>query len=338
MNLRFKFFALLFLLFSIQTFAQTQKDTIFVVKTTNPVIIDGSDSDEVWSKSNWHSISQVWLGPKPMAAGDFEGKFKVAWDSQYLYILVKVVDDVLSDDHVNPLQNWWDDDCVEVFLDENRSKGDHWKNNNAFAYHISTKYDAIDLDSNGNPINLKSNIKVVMDTIASHTYLWEIAMKVYGASFSVNNPEASRVLLSPKKLMGFTIAYCDNDNGTTRENFIGSMTMPTSEDVNYKTADYFGSMLLVDRTDITQVVSIEKDQAKIANIYPNPVSEKLTIELSGARTENVSYEIRSVTGSILKSGLLKTRNQSIMVDDLIPGIYFLTLSSGKYRQTERITK
>jgi hypothetical protein len=340
MIFRYQFLSFLFILISINAFSQTQKDTIFVVNSPDPVVIDGSAGDAVWSKTDWHPISQVWIPyAAKMAAGDFAGKFKVAWDSDYLYVLVEVIDDMISDDHPNPLQNWWDDDCVEVFLDEDRSKGNHEKNNNAFAYHVSTKYDAIDEDASGNGVNYKNNLKVIMDTIGTHTYLWEMAIKVYNSNFVMSNPEASRVKLTAKKLMGFTIAYCDNDQTSSRENFIGSMymTAATAND-NYITADYFGSMLLVDRTDITQIVSIEQDQAKIARIFPNPVNEMLTIELSGDRSENSAFEIRSVSGSLLKSGILKTRNQSIKVDDLVPGIYIITVSSGKNRQTERFKK
>ncbi len=340
MNLRYQFLSFLFILFSIGSFAQTQKDTIFVVKSIDPVLVDGSDSDGVWKKTSWNPISKVWIPYNgKMAAGDFAGKFKVAWDTDYLYVLVEVVDNMISDDYVNPLQNYWDDDCVEVFLDEDRSKGNHEKNNNAFAYHVSTKYDAIDMSASGIAVNLKNNLKVAMDTIGTNTYLWEIAIKNYSASFNINNPEASRVMLSAKKLMGFSIAYCDNDETKARENFIGSMDMTaaTAND-NYITADYFGSMLLVDQTDITQVVSIERDQSKIARIFPNPANEMITIELTGDRSENCTFEIRSVSGSLLKSGKLETRNQNIPMDDLIPGFYLLTVSSGKFRQTERITK
>jgi hypothetical protein len=340
MNFRTQLLSFLFLFATISSFSQTQKDTIFVVKTSNPVVIDGSDSDAVWSKTDWHPINQVWIPyAAKMAAGDFAGKFKVAWDSDYLYVLVEVIDDMISDDHASPLQNWWDDDCVEVFLDEDRSKGYHEKNNNAFAYHVSTKYDAIDEDVNGNGVNYKNNLKVIMDTIGTHTYQWEMSIKVYNSKFVLSNPEASRVVLTPKKLMGFTIAYCDNDQTTARENFIGSMymTAATAND-NYKTADYFGSMLLVDRTDITQVFNFEKEQTKIARVYPNPAKETVNIELNGNRNESVVFEIRSINGSLMKSGQLKTRNQTIQVDDLIPGIYFLTVSSGKNRQTERIVK
>jgi len=274
-----------------------------------------------------------------MVEGDLEGKFKVSWDAEYLYVLVEVVDNMISDDYTNPLQNWWDDDCLEVFLDEDRSKGNHERTNNAFAYHVSIFYDAIDLDAAGKGVNYKQNISVIMDTIAPNTYMWEMAIKVYDSKFSLSNPEASRVTLAPKKLMGFTIAYCDNDETKSRENFIGSMFMSqaTAND-NYKTADYFGSMLLVDKTDITLVKSVYIENSELARIYPNPVNDLLTINLSDNVTSSASYSIHSMIGTLLKSGQINTQNQNIDVDDLIPGIYFLTISVGKYRQIERIIK
>ena len=342
MDIRYKFLFLLCIIFPSVAFSQTQKDTIFAVKSIVPVVIDGSDNDAVWSKTDWKPIDQVWIPyAAKMAKGDFEGKYKVTWDSLYLYVLVQVVDDVISDDHPDPLQNWWDDDCVEVFIDENRSKGDHLYNNNAFAYHISTKYDAIDMDSKGNGVNYKNNVIVRMDTIGVNTYLWEVAIKVYDASFTINNPEASRVKLTSKKLMGLTLAYCDNDNdpSKSRENFIGSiyMTAATAND-NYITADYFGSCLLVDQPRINQVESIKNSQDKIANVFPNPAKNLINLEKLNNSTGNMSIEIRSITGALLKTRTFENRNQSIEIDDLIPGVYLLTISSDKTFQTERIVK
>src|SRR4030042_2943211 len=88
-----------------------------------PITIDGQATEECWVNAGWHAIDQVWIPYNAtMKEGDFEGRFKVAWDELYLYILVEVIDDSLSDDHANPLTNWWDDDCLEIFIDENRSK------------------------------------------------------------------------------------------------------------------------------------------------------------------------------------------------------------------------
>ena len=238
----------LFVLASISPlFSQTQKDTIFACFTDSPVVIDASGSETCWVNAKWHIINQVWLG-KSMIDGDFEGKFKACWDKNYLYLLVDIVDDRLSDIYPDPLDNYWNDDCVEIFIDEDRSGGDHQFNNNAFAYHCSVFYDVVDgAGANGAVINCKDNIIMRMDTVAENRYLWEFAVKIFNDKFDYDNPDLSRITLIPNKLMGFSIAYCDNDAGRERDNFIGSVEMPEGhKNDSYINCDFFGTMLLID--------------------------------------------------------------------------------------------
>jgi len=318
-------------------FAQTQKDTIYTLYTATPVVVDGSDADAVWGKSDWHDMKQVWLG-NAMEDGDFIGKYKTAWDKDYLYVLVEVVDDSLSDDHKDPLTNYWDDDCVEIFIDEDHSRGNHQYNNNAFAYHCSTFYDVIDgAGANGATINCKNNITMVMDTIGEHTYRWEFALKMYNKSFSYNNPDPSRVYLSPKKLMGFSIAYCDNDETTSRENFIGSVVMPAGhENDSYINADYFGTMLLVDPgSQYVSSVLIQKPEKRFS-IYPNPAVDELQISYNGAISSEINLELLSVEGKLIRNSSITSQLQTVSLDGIAKGLYMVRLTTGNYSQSEMI--
>jgi hypothetical protein len=324
--------------FSVQVKSQTQADTIFSYLTKTPVTIDGHATEECWTNAEWHVIDQVWIPwNAKMKEGDFAGRFKVAWDKNYLYVLVEVVDDSLSDDHSNPLQNWWDDDCLEIFIDENRSKGSHELNCNAFAYHVSLTFDAVDLNSSGQGVNYKNNIDVDMDTIGPNTYLWEFAIKNYNASFNINNPEASRVFLSHNKNMGFTIAYCDNDETTTRENFIGSMVM-TSNTANdmYKNADHFGLMILVD-PELSTRAELNNFQTGV-KIYPNPAQNYITVLTSEVSGANNSVSISTITGKIIKSETITENTHSIQIKDLETGIYLVKVIQGNTSFSKIIIK
>ena len=335
MNPKHLIFFLMAIMHMATTFGQmTQQDTMYVYRATESIVIDGKADDPAWADAQWFPIDQVWIPyGASMAPGDFEGRFKLAWDEDYLYILAENVDDMLSDDHANPLQNWWDDDCLEIFIDEDRSKGGHERNYNAFAYHVSLFYDAIDLHTNGNPINLKNNLEVVMDTLGNNTYMWELAVKNYRATFNPNNPEASRVLLHHNKLMGFTLAYCDNDETTSRENFIGSMYMPRAvANDNYKTANYFGTVLLVDPNH--QDVSVDDIQQKTFAVYPNPASNFMTIE----NTENALFEIFSLDGKRLRAVTLEGGTSSIDIGDLPTGMYLIYLTGKNQKYSEVIVK
>jgi hypothetical protein len=274
-------FAVIFFFCSVlQLIGQTRKDTINCFVTTDIITIDGRANESAWDKAVWYNIENVWIPyGQVMDTNDFRGRYKTIWDNNFFYILAEIRDDSLSDDHTNPLESWWDDDCLEIFIDEDYSGGNHEKNNNAFAYHVSLTYDAIDLNSSGSPVNYKDNLKVRMDTIGEHLYLWEIALKLYDKNFSLSNPEASRVYLSPNNVMGFTLAYCDNDQTTSRENFIGSiyMTQSTANN-NYITADYFGTIFLVD-PDYTPPASIIAN-AQTTNVSENGGSSTISISLS----------------------------------------------------------
>ena len=89
---------------------------IDVLKTQETITIDGKADEHIWSKPTWHPMDQRWLG-QPYTAEDFEGQYKLCWSEDALYLLVEIKDDVLFDQYKDPLQLWWDDDCVEVFID-----------------------------------------------------------------------------------------------------------------------------------------------------------------------------------------------------------------------------
>ena len=106
--------------------------------------IDGRAEESSWEKAAWNPIDQLWLGVQP-GPEDFSGRFKVLWDEDHLYILAEIIDDVLFDRYPDPRQDYYKDDCLEIFLDEDHSGGDHTYNFNAFAYHIALDYNIVDL-------------------------------------------------------------------------------------------------------------------------------------------------------------------------------------------------
>ena len=75
-------------------------------KTQSPVQIDGNDKDDIWSKTKWYDMNYIWMGTK-VEANDYNGKFKLAWNSKYLYILAEV-----TDDYLNPTLSDGVDNCL----------------------------------------------------------------------------------------------------------------------------------------------------------------------------------------------------------------------------------
>jgi len=216
-------------------------DPNVIIKTSEGISIDGIGNDKAWSQTEWRAIDNVWLGEE-MKEGDFRGKYKMLWDEDHIYILAETVDDVLMDIHKDGLDRYWDDDCLEVFIDENNSKGNHQYNHNAFAYHIALNNVAADIGPDSLP-HYYNHLKSARKT-DKNTSIWEVAMSVYDDKY-VDNTNNTPVKLHSNKQVGFMIAYCDNDHSSERENFIGSVKVE-GEDKNrgWIDAGVFGTYTL----------------------------------------------------------------------------------------------
>jgi hypothetical protein len=331
---KLSFFLLLFII-ATNGKAQLQTDTFNAKFATIAPVIDGDSSDICWTKANWYYMNNVWLPWGTTASSsDFYGRYKLSWDADYLYIMVEVTDNVLFDDHPNLFNDYWTGDCVEIFIDENSSKGNHQYNYNAFAYHCGPKGIAVDYGtSTSSPIRLDNNLILDVDTIATNKYLWEFAVKNYSSSFNPANTETSRIQLAENKIMGFTLAYCDNDGTNQRENFFGSMTMTSgTSNSNYITADYFGSLKLIPEETTSGITLVSKLSALI---YPNPVSDVLTINLNNQNATDL--RIINAIGQSVKLQGIKGQITTVDVSKLNSGLYFVeVLNNGNRLFTRKI--
>ena len=217
-----------------------------------PISVDGKLNEQAWSHLSWLPMNHHIVGEIP-SKEDFSGSYKLLWDENYLYLAAKITDDVLYDRFANPLEKYWDDDCLEVFIDEDNSGGNHQFNFNAFAYHIALDNQAVDIgfeDAPGGPfILLNEHINSVWKrhSNAPQDIIWEVAIEIHDQSFEPNKQTNSRVKLKSGKQMGFMLAYCDNDGSEQREHFMGSHKInPVNDDKNlgYITADVFGEIIL----------------------------------------------------------------------------------------------
>lgn len=225
----------------------------------NPPKIDGvisqnanGDGSHEWGEGQWYPLNQDFIGGLPTKE-DFSGEYTLRWDKDHLYLLAKINDDILFDQHPDPLYLYWDDDCLEIFIDEDASGGIHQFDYNAFAYHISIDNQSVDIgpnnaDGSTNFILLNEHISSAWkrSSDAPHTITWEVAIKVIDDKFDETKDYPS-VELTAHKRMGFMLAYCDNDGSKNRENFIGSHTIvPVSGDKNlgYIDASVFDTVTL----------------------------------------------------------------------------------------------
>jgi len=215
---------------------------IFVDKAkTNPVI-DGKANDAIWSKNIWLPLDQLWLG-EAYTSNDFSGRYQLSWSHDALYLLVEIEDDVLIDNNTDPLVSWWDDDCLEIFIDEDNSGGEHQYNHNAFAYHVALDGNVVDMSTDKKGRLYNSHLESKRMT-TGNTSIWEIKISLFEDSYNDNDVNLPRKL-QPGQVIGFALAYCDNDTSETRENFIGSVHVK-GDDKNrgWIDANIFGTLRL----------------------------------------------------------------------------------------------
>jgi hypothetical protein len=210
--------------------------------TSSPIQLDGLAKEKAWQKANWKPLDQFWLG-KEVDSNDFKGRYKLLWDENHLYLLAEIKDDTLIDIYKDQFDSWWDDDCLEIFLDEDRSKGGHQYNHNAFAHHIALDGNVVDIGPDHKP-HLYNQDVLSKRTQKGNVSTWECTIKLYADTYKDSAQNVPVKLYAGKKI-GFALAYCDNDNSERRENFIGSIPVEgTDKNRGWIDAGIFGELLL----------------------------------------------------------------------------------------------
>ena len=143
---------------------------------------------------------------------------------------------------------YWEDDCLEVFIDSDASGGNHQYNHSAFAYHIALDNQVVDIgdDQKAHIYNEHVTSRWQRHHKQPEKIIWEVAIKLFPNHYSDNQPLLPIQLKANQKL-GFMLAYCDNDGSKEREHFIGSTDIKAvngSKNLGYITADVFSQLTL----------------------------------------------------------------------------------------------
>lgn len=322
------------------SFREAKCDEFIAQKTTLPFTIDGIASETAWDSAVWYPMKYVWLPYEShVDSSDFTGRFKLSWTSERLYLLVEIVDDILSDRYPEPLDNYYNDDCVEVFLDENKSGGEHNSSVNAFnafAMHVSTKFNVVD--------NGKSGTALFDDLINANLtkndslYIWELEIKVYPDTYDPVSP-GEPITLTPNKVMGFSLAYCDNDGGLYRENFLASTYVaPADSNSSWLNASIFGTLTLVDSSYVAPSNVNAKGEKNPFCIFPNPVKDELIYKSVKELDNNSTIKIIDLTGHVVyKTGIPSTQKSGkISMGSLNKGIYIVEFTTGSNTYSNKI--
>lgn len=226
-------------------------EDIEVSKATSPVVIDGVASEAAWAQAEWQPMTELMVGEMP-APEDFSGRYKLLWDNDQLYLMAEIIDDILWDNHPDPTDKYWDDDCLEIFIDADASGGNHLTSYNAFAYHIALDGNVLDIgpdkgeEQNYVILNDHAKSRWTRSNKAPFPVTWEVSIKIFPDTFTEATP-GEPLALSAEQVIGFMLAYCDNDGSAEREHFVGSHAVEAvngSKNLGYIDASVFGKIVL----------------------------------------------------------------------------------------------
>jgi len=347
------------LLFFISVFIFTAKseihpgDSIQAYHTNTVPVIDGDTADVCWSTTNWHDINYVWIVPgtppttAPTSPADLSARYKVLWNktTNLLYFIFEVTDDVFVNGYVygNKNTNYPSYDVVEVFLDEDRSGGDHTFSNNAFAYHITggnstVEYNAVDMYgvswSDYNIMNYSNHLPEFTRRFDGKHYFWEFSLMVLKDTYvqaGVNdNPAASKSTLTVGKRMGMSAAVCDNDglneNPPTRDHFIGSKYIePANQNDSWWNASLLGSLILADNSVTSNVQNI--NSANSVKIWID--NARLLNCKMDANWNSPIVRISDISGRIVAEQRM-SNDSKIDVSGLNHGCYLIVVSENNH--------
>ncbi len=102
------------------------------IKEASQAPVIDATAEDLWSTAKKYKLENVIYSPIS-SNEDFSAYYKVMWDKDNLYMLVDVTDDELTND--SGPEQWYLDDCIEVFIDADNSKSDDFDEND-YQYHF----------------------------------------------------------------------------------------------------------------------------------------------------------------------------------------------------------
>jgi hypothetical protein len=201
-----------------QQMAEKQKiKTATVKKADQSPVIDGKE-EQTWSAAPKYKLGNVMYSPKS-SDEDSSAYYKVLWDKDNLYVLVDVTDDNLTNDSGSDL--WYEDDCIEVFIDADNSRSGSYDKND-YQFHF-------DWDKN-NPTMAEDQHGTVEGV--------EFAMVTKGTGYRTEIKFPWTTLgttPSPGTTIGFEVHVNDDDSGDRTK-----LAWSGTTDVAYEDSRAFG--------------------------------------------------------------------------------------------------
>ncbi|WP_204524702.1 endo-1,4-beta-xylanase [Litchfieldia alkalitelluris] len=179
-------------------------------------VIDGTE-DDVWSNAEELQVNQY-----QMAWQGANGVSKVLWDNENLYVMIKVSDSKLDKSSPNP----WEQDSIEVFLDENNAKTSSYQDDDG-QYRVN-----FDNETSFNPASIAEGFESATH-VSGNGYTVEVKIP-----FKSITPELNAKI-------GYDLQINDGQDGARQS----AASWNDATGVGYQDTSVFGELTLVGAQD-----------------------------------------------------------------------------------------
>ena len=285
------------------------------------VVIDGNAAE--WETMVAVPVSMLLSGDAIPASTDLEASFKACWDTNALYLMVDIADDIL----VSSAPDSWNNDLVEIAVDGNADRDYNVLSNSQtsdFKLISVYGYNQSAVESNS------SNFDVTERDLTGFEYApinrtggWGFELKLPGSAVSED------VTFTTGSELVVELAVGDNDEGSSgsRETIL---SWSGRSNLN-SDATQFGTFVLkgIPTSSTTMEMS---DQT--CRVYPNPFSDEIRFELnsnkSGHLTINLYNQLGVKVARIFDGNLPEGSKNTVDFNgcSLVSGIYYYQVISG----------
>ncbi|MGD2095119.1 MAG: sugar-binding protein, partial [Phycisphaerales bacterium] len=191
-----------------------------IAKTNRAPVIDGK-AEDLWSGAKKYKLTNAIYSPMP-SKEDLSANYRIMMDEDNLYMFVDVTDDKLLRDSGS--DEWYFDDCIEIFIDADNSKSGGYDDNDA-QYHFN--WDKSNPVMNSFQHGEVNNVEFAM-VRTENGYRTEI--KFPWSTLRVKSSKVSKI--------GLDVHVDDDDDGGERDTKI---TWSDKEDTAWQTPSVFGT-------------------------------------------------------------------------------------------------
>jgi hypothetical protein len=303
-------------------------------KVSKAPTIDGSDQDDCWTNATFAPIDKLNSGD----GTGIGGEWAASWDKDYLYLFLKVTDDILwkwSN------QDWagWKGDGFQCYLDvlSRRLDGRTFGNLSGFDFAPDRDSGAAMDAGKGYATSLGGfgddgkGLALQGSTITGSDYTIELAYPWIGLATGAGTDDmpdpASWIAENVKS--GLEIAFdlqLNDDDGSGRVNMLSWASEPKEP---YGNSGTWGGIKLEGSTGIAKNTT---DFG--AKVYPTITNTILNISMQSLK----KIEIIDITGKLLVTKTAKSNNERFDVSSLQNGIYLVRMSDGINSSVQRFLK